>query len=121
MMIALLLGLAASPYPAAAVAEMKAANVQVARPSRKVSGSIFTTDYPAAAVASRAQGRVVARYVVGPAGRVTECAILVSSGHAELDSTSCQLIEERFFFTPARDSAGNPVPHVLLQTLLWKP
>jgi protein TonB len=46
---------------------------------------------------------------VGIDGRVTRCRVTRTSGNAELDTTTCQLIERRFRYMPARDRDGNPV------------
>jgi protein TonB len=42
-----------------------------------------------------------------------------SSGHSELDSTTCRLIEQRFRYEPARDSEGRPVPQVVGWAQRW--
>ena len=42
-----------------------------------------------------------------------------SSGHPELDETTCRLIERRFRYRPARNSAGDAVPEVVRKTYDW--
>jgi protein TonB len=59
------------------------------------------------------------RYVVGTDGRVSGCRVTRSSGHAELDATTCRLIEQRFRYRPARDAAGRPVPETVSRTFDW--
>jgi protein TonB len=59
------------------------------------------------------------RYVVGTDGSVGGCRVTRSSGHAELDETTCRLIEQRFRYRPARDGAGRPVPETVSRTFDW--
>jgi protein TonB len=76
------------------------------------SGRIDRRDYPDDASRARRTGSVTTRLDIAPDGRVTGCTIIRSSGTPSLDRTTCRLIEQRFRFEPARDSAGNPVPGV---------
>ena len=81
----------------------------VATPARHLRGRIDDDDYPRAAYRERAGGSVTTRLTVGIDGRVTRCRVTRTSGNAELDATTCRLIESRFRYDPARDRAGNPV------------
>lgn len=83
------------------------------------SGFITMEDYPAAALRAGHSGTVVARYTIGPDGRVLDCAIAQSSGHESLDSTTCMLIRRRFRYRPAIDAAGNPAASVYTQRIRW--
>ena len=74
-----------------------------------ISGEIVRSDYPRAAVQTRAEGRVVVSFLVGTDGRVSNCRVTRSSGSAALDQTTCRLVEQRFRWNPARDAQGNPV------------
>ncbi len=73
------------------------------------SGTIADRDYPKAARRAKVGGEVEVRFTVELTGRVTRCRTTRSSGDASLDTTTCRLIEERFRFKPATDSAGRPV------------
>ncbi|HEY0116846.1 MAG TPA: TonB family protein, partial [Allosphingosinicella sp.] len=73
-------------------------------------GRILAADYPRGA--NGHQGTVAVRISISAAGTVAGCAVTGSSGNQVLDATTCRLIRERFRFTPARDSAGNPIPDV---------
>jgi protein TonB len=86
------------------------------RESGQLSGD---RDYPRAARAAGIEGSVAVRFTVEPSGRVSGCQVLRSSANAELDSTTCRLIEQRFRYRPARDGAGNPVPEVISRTFDW--
>jgi protein TonB len=77
------------------------------------------SDYPRGAMRAGAEGTVRVRYVVGTDGRVSGCRVTRSSGHAELDATTCRLIEQRFRYRPARDAAGRPVPETVSRTFDW--
>lgn len=80
--------------------------------AEKASGAILDRDYPRAARRARAEGSVTARFIVGTDGRVRGCAVTGSSGNAELDATTCRLIEARFRYRPARGADGQPVAEV---------
>ena len=84
--------------------------------ARQIAGRIEDDDYPRAASRARAEGEVLVRFTVSPAGRAEGCAVLRSSGHALLDDTTCRLIERRFRFRPARNAYGDPVP----ETRMWE-
>jgi len=76
----------------------------------KTAGEINQRDYPKGQPRRRGvEEKVVAYYTVRPNGRVTNCRIVQSSGNALLDQSTCRLIEERFRYRPARNSAGQAV------------
>ena len=77
-------------------------------------------DYPAAAVATRAQGIVRFTVTIGPDGRVIGCTINQSSGSSELDRATCNIMRRRARYTPAMDSSGNPVAGTIDQQVVWK-
>jgi periplasmic protein TonB len=87
--------------------------------TRRVSGGFTNADYPRAAERAGAQGRVVARLTVAPDGRVSNCAVRISSGHEALDATTCRLILRRFRFEPARDADGVPVAETVEWEQVW--
>ncbi len=84
--------------------------------ARLIAGRILDSDYPHAASRARIGGTVTVRFTVGRDGRPAGCAVMRSSGNADLDAATCRLIERRFVYRPARDSEGRPVP----DTLGWK-
>ena len=87
-------------------------------PPRLRSGSFSNDDYPAAAIAVRAEGTTRASLEIDANGRVTACAVIGSSGNAALDSTTCSLAQRRYRFAPAtRD--GQPVPTTFSQSVRW--
>jgi periplasmic protein TonB len=91
----------------------------VAISARQISGRIVDSDYPRAAKRARLEGKVRVHFTVAPTGRATGCRIVRSSGHPELDTTTCRLIEHRFRFDPARDARGRPVQDVKGWEQVW--
>lgn len=85
----------------------------------RVSGRLDNSDYPRSALRSGAEGTVSVEYIVGTDGRVSGCTVTRSSGHAELDATTCRLIELRFRYRPARDRSGAPAAETVRKTYDW--
>ena len=88
-------------------------------PLRKTGGRITGRDYPRGPYEAGIGGTLFVRYTVGVRGRVTDCAVTRSSGNAVLDTATCRLITERFRFKPRRNSAGKPVPSVIVEDHSW--
>lgn len=76
---------------------------------RHLSGAMTRKDIPRAVWKAEARGNVIVRFTVGADGRARDCQIRQSSGHPALDAITCQLIETRFRFEPARDARGRAV------------
>ena len=90
-----------------------------ARGAERIAGAIANRDYPRSALRARAQGTVAVRFTVRADGRVGGCAVMRSSGHAELDDVTCRLIEKRFRYRPALDASGRAVPAVQYKSYDW--
>ena len=88
--------------------------------ARFLSGEIRDSDYPDAAYDARAGGVVQLSFVVMPNGRVRNCKVTRSSGRADLDSTTCRLIERRFRYRPARDADGKPIAETVRGRHVWE-
>ncbi len=73
------------------------------------SGKISNKDYPRDAAKAKVGGTVTAYFTVLASGNVANCTIKKSSGNAELDATTCRLIEQRFRYKPARNKNGEPI------------
>ncbi len=82
-------------------------------------GRLFNEDYPRRAMRAGAEGTVSVLFTVGTDGRVDGCRVTRSSGNADLDSTTCRLIEQRFRYKPATDAEGKPVPELMTKTYDW--
>jgi protein TonB len=76
---------------------------------RLVSRSPSERDYPRALRRIwPSGGRVLVTFDVQLDGRATGCHVYTSSGVPQIDQATCQLVETRLRFAPARDSAGRP-------------
>ncbi len=82
-------------------------------------GWVTIADYPAEARKAEQTGNVTASLTVAPTGRVSGCAITLSSGFSQLDAASCRLLSARGQFTPATDEAGNPTAGIWVQRVRW--
>ena len=72
-------------------------------------GKIKNSDYPKAVREAHISGTTETLVSVGANGRPTACRVTRTSGSRELDSTTCQLIMQRFKFKPARNAAGQAI------------
>jgi TonB family protein len=81
---------------------------------------LFTVDdYPESAVRREAQGQARVMVTVGVDGRSKACRNLQSSGHPDLDATTCGVLARRARFQPARDRAGRPIASPAVATVRW--
>jgi TonB family protein len=60
-------------------------------------------------VSPDAHGRVDFTFEITIDGRLTNCAIVQSSGYPSLDSTTCTMAMKRARFKPAINADGNPM------------
>ncbi|HEX5183823.1 MAG TPA: energy transducer TonB [Allosphingosinicella sp.] len=74
--------------------------------------------YPQAAQALDQQGNVRAEILIGRDGVPRLCRIAISSGYAELDEGTCQLLMQ-MRFAPPRDGSGRPVETLFRRTFRW--
>lgn len=91
----------------------------VASRAKLISGKIKNSDYPKSATAARQGGSVTAHFTVGTDGRASKCRVVKSSGNADIDATTCRLIEQRFRYEPARNKAGQPISDVTGWQQTW--
>lgn len=91
----------------------------IAARAERISGAIVNADYPRAAKRAGIEGTVRVVYTVGTDGRARDCRVTGSSGSEELDSTTCELVERRFRYRPARDAEGRPVPERVGKVYTW--
>jgi protein TonB len=78
-----------------------------------------TNDYPSRALREEREGTTSFRVQVGPDGRVTDCQVTGSSGHADLDAATCENVRRRARFTPATDGEGNPTTGSYSNRVRW--
>ncbi len=105
------------PPPAPPPAPSKAAG---ASPRGNPGGWATPNDYPARALREERAGTTRFRVNIGPDGRVTDCQITGSSGHADLDEATCKNVTRRARFKPAVDSAGNPIADTYSNAVRWE-
>jgi periplasmic protein TonB len=79
-----------------------------------------TNDYPSRALQQEREGTTGFRVTVGANGRVTDCQISSSSGHADLDQATCTNVTRRARFDPALDSAGQPTTGTYSNRVRWQ-
>ncbi len=80
-----------------------------ARPMMPLHTLFSFEDYPLAARRYDQQGQTGVVLGIAATGRVDDCVVASSSGHAALDTATCRLLVSRARFTPARDQAGRTV------------
>jgi len=91
-----------------------------ASPKGSVSSWANTNDYPSRALREEREGVTRFRVTIGPDGRVTGCTVTGSSGHADLDETTCSLISRRARFNPAMDGEGQPTTGSYASAVRWQ-
>lgn len=89
------------------------------RPSTTNALGLSNDDYPAEALASGSEGRVVVRIAVSSEGRAAGCAPLVSSGSEPLDRASCAAILRGARFSIPLDAEGRPTSAQIVSTVRW--
>lgn len=82
---------------------------RAAKPKNNPGNWATEMDFPARAMKERRQGIAGFQLEISPDGRVSQCNITASSGHADLDATTCTLILRRGRFDPALDEKGVPI------------
>lgn len=81
---------------------------------------VTNNDYPPTARAERREGITGFRLIVDPRGRVSTCFITASSGFADLDQATCDLLSSRARFHPARDGDGERVSGSFSSRVSWR-
>jgi len=76
--------------------------------------------YPAAARIKAEEGRTGFSLDIDPAGRITACNIVSSSGSDLLDSQTCSQLIANGQFKPARDASGRAVSGKWHSAMRWK-
>ncbi len=90
-------------------------------PPVRIAGALTNADYRRTRPPRGAAGTVFVSYRVRADGRVDRCAVLNSSGYAVLDEATCELIEQRFRFEPARDAGGRAIDWEVRTDYTWRP
>jgi periplasmic protein TonB len=77
-----------------------------------------TNDYPSRALREERSGTTGFRVTVDTSGRVIDCQVTSSSGHADLDQATCQNVTRRARFRPAMED-GEPVQGTYSNRVRW--
>ena len=81
---------------------------------------IRSRDYPKAALKENREGNVSFTLSVDARGRVSNCSVTRSSGHADLDEATCDAVKRRARFEPARDSSGQAITGTFSSSVGWR-
>lgn len=108
-----------SGYTASSASDGGSVEVPVAIPSNNIGNWVTTNDYPQAAIAKGHEGTTRFELTISPSGVVTDCVITASSGSADLDRLTCELIYERAMFEPPRDAKNRPAAGTFKSAVRW--
>jgi protein TonB len=92
-----------------------------ATPPVHIAGALTDSDYRHSGLPRGAAGTVEIGFRVRSDGGVDRCRVVRSSGYAAIDRATCQLVEQRFRFRPARDAAGRPIDFMVNTDFTWRP
>lgn len=81
---------------------------------------IANNDYPPAAQREGREGVVRFEAMIDSNGKVVNCTVIASSGHADLDETTCRLVRRRARFEPGRDGNGAAIGGVFSTRVRWQ-
>lgn len=76
-------------------------------------------DYPMKSFEKKEEGITGYQLLIAPDGRIASCSVTSSSGHDELDKTTCFLAQKRVKFRPALGADGQPVWGVYRSQAFW--
>ena len=93
---------------------------EAARPRTDPRGWVTAEDYRSNWIRQEMTGKARFRLDIAADGRVTNCTITGSSGHAALDQATCALVTRRARFQPARGSEGQPVAGTYSNAIDWQ-
>ena len=77
-------------------------------------------DYPSRALREEREGTTRFRLTVNADGRVSDCQITGSSGHADLDEAACKNLTRRARFRPSLDANGNATTGYYSNAVRWE-
>lgn len=77
-------------------------------------------DYPSLALRMQLEGRTGALLTVSPAGLVTACSLVQSSGVQMLDEITCAVLSRRARFSPALNADGKPMEGSHHRGVQWR-
>ncbi len=90
------------------------------KPSNNPGRWVTNNDYPREDFVRKNEGLTTFLLSVGIDGGVTGCRIVGSSGFPSLDKRTCELLNARAAFAPAKDSSGRPVASFYINRVWWQ-
>ena len=93
---------------------------KAARPRGKTANWVTTNDYPTNDLRAEHEGSVRYRLTIDAAGKVSDCAVVASSGFTGLDQAACANLARRGQFDPATDESGARTPGSFTGTVTWR-
>ena len=91
-----------------------------AKPSNDPASWVTQADYRSSWLRRGWEGTATFRLSVGANGRVTDCAIVTTSGHTALDDATCGLVTRRARFDPALNRNQKPVAGSYSSAVRWQ-
>lgn len=91
-----------------------------AEPKGRPGDWVTTDDYPSRALREEEEGTTRFTLSVGADGKPTNCSIVNSSGHPDLDAASCANLMRRARFKPATDGNGAAVAGSYTSSVKWQ-
>ena len=95
-------------------------NPVAAKPRGNPGNWVTVDDYRTSWINREMVGTARFRLEVAPSGRVQNCTITASSGHADLDRATCNLVTQRARFEPAKDTTGASVTGSYVSSVRWE-
>lgn len=91
-----------------------------ARPKNDPTSWVTTEDYPPSAIRAEHEGMVEFTLSIDARGKVTNCAITISSGFNDLDQQTCKRVMQRAKFNPASDNLGAATLGTYSRKIRWQ-
>ena len=91
-----------------------------ARPANNPGNWVTQSDYRSSWISREYAGQVGFRLSVGASGKVEGCSVTRSSGVSALDEATCQLIQRRARFDPAKNGDGRAVAGSYSSAVRWQ-
>lgn len=88
--------------------------------ARKAERWFSGTNYPTSALARGAQSRTVALIAVSAQGKATDCRIISNPDDDDFSKATCDAVNRRGDFEPARNAAGEPIRSWTTLTINWQ-
>lgn len=97
-----------------------ALGLALAAPADAIGHGVVTNDYPTAALREGREGTASFTVDVTEQGRAENCVITQSSGWADLDEATCNVVKLRARFRPKTDQDGKPIRGTFSSKVRWK-